>query len=87
MRTIGLDLAISGTHKAVIADEQARIVSPAIRLRTDPNDLGGLLQRSRDGAASDDPPCVVMEPTCLRARTGRPAPCGARWPATSSNAR
>lgn len=63
MRTIGLDLAISGTHKAVIADEQARIVSPAIRLRTDPNDLGGLLQRSRDGAASDDPPCVVMEPT------------------------
>lgn len=63
MRTIGLDLAISGTHKAVIADEQARISSSVIRLRTDPDALNGLLHRAREGVAPDEPVRVVMEPT------------------------
>lgn len=63
MRTVGLDLAISGTHKAVIADEQAHIISPVIRLNTDPDDLDGLVRRAREGAGPDEPVRVVMEPT------------------------
>lgn len=63
MRTVGLDLAISGSHKAVIADEEARIISSVIRLRTDPDDLEGLLHRAREETASDEPLRVVMEPT------------------------
>lgn len=63
MRTIGLDLAISGTHKAVIADEQAHFISPVIRLSTDPDDLDRLVRRAREGAEPDEPLRVVMEPT------------------------
>ncbi len=63
MRTIGLDLAISGTHKAVIANEQAHIISSVIRLRTDPDDLDELLYRARQDVASDEPVRAVMEPT------------------------
>ena len=49
MRTIGIDLAISATHKAVVADEQAKIITPVIQ-ETDPVDLERLLRRARQGA-------------------------------------
>jgi len=63
MRTIGLDLAISGTHKAVVADEQAHIISPVIRLSTDPDDLDRLVQQAREGAEPSESLRVVIEPT------------------------
>ncbi len=65
MRTIGIDLAISATHKAVVADEQAKVITPLIRFETDPADLEGLLRRARKGADEDVPLRVVMEPTGL----------------------
>ena len=65
MRTIGIDLAISATHKAVVADEQTNVISPVIQLGTDPSDLGRLLRRARDGVDENEPLSVVMEPTGL----------------------
>lgn len=65
MRTIGIDLAISATHKAMVADEQANIITPVIRLETDPADLERLLRRAREGADENEPLRVVMEPTGL----------------------
>jgi len=63
MRTIGIDLAISATHKAVVADERANIISPVIRLRTDPADLDRLLRHAREGAEANMRLRAVMEPT------------------------
>lgn len=65
MRTIGVDLGISAHHKAVVADEQAKIISPPISLSADPVELEALLRRARQGAADDEPLRLVMEPTGL----------------------
>ena len=63
MRTIGIDLAISGTHKAVVADEQANLITSVIRLSTDSADLERLLHRAGAGAVANAPLRAVMEPT------------------------
>jgi len=65
MRTIGIDLAISATHKAVVADEQGNAIPPVFQVMTDPADLDKLLRRARDGADEDEPLRLVMEPTGL----------------------
>ncbi len=65
MRTIGIDLAISAIHKAVVADDQANIITPVIRLGMNPTDLERLLRRAREGADENEPLRVVMEPTGL----------------------
>ncbi len=65
MRTIGIDLALEASHKAVVADEHGQRLTPVIRLSTDPVDLERLLQRARHGVAADAPVRVVMEPTGL----------------------
>jgi len=63
MRTIGIDLAISASHQAVILDERGKPIGSPFRFGTDPADLGRLMQRAQAGAADDEPLCVVMEPT------------------------
>jgi transposase len=65
MRTIGIDLAITGTHKAVVVDERGNAMGRVIRFRTDPAELDALLRRAREGADEDEPLRVVMEPTGL----------------------
>jgi len=65
MRTIGIDLAVAASHKAVVADEQGQRLTPVLRLSTDPADLERLLQRARHGVAADAPLRVVLEPTGL----------------------
>lgn len=65
MRTIGIDLAIRATHKAVAADEQAKTITPLLSLATEATDLAALLRRAREGVAADAPVRVVMEPTGL----------------------
>ena len=65
MRTLGIDLAITGTHKAVVVDEQGNAIGSVIRFRTDPAELATLLRRAREGADEDEPLRVVMEPTGL----------------------
>ena len=65
MRTIGIDLAITGTHKAVVVDERGNAMGSVIRFRTDPAELDALLRRARQGADEDEPLRAVMEPTGL----------------------
>jgi transposase len=62
MRTIGIDLAIKRAHKAIVADEQGRYVTPIIQFHTRAAELDQLLARAREGAQD---PClqIVMEPT------------------------
>ena len=62
MRTIGIDLAVKGTHKAVVVDEQGHYVTPVIEFHTRAGELDQLLARAREGA-SDSRLSVVMEPT------------------------
>jgi transposase len=65
MRTLGIDLAITGTHKAVVVDERGNAIGSVIRFRTDPAELDALLRRAREGADEDEPLRAVMEPTGL----------------------
>jgi len=65
MRTIGIDLAITGTHYAVIVDGQGEAIGRSFRFSTDPADLAELLRRARAGVGPDEPLRVVMEPTGL----------------------
>jgi len=65
MRTIGIDLAITGDHKAVILDDQGNPIGKVFRLRTDPAGLEALLRRAREGIGEDEPLRAVMEPTGL----------------------
>jgi transposase len=65
VRTIGIDLAISGAHYAVIVDEQGEPLGHVIRFSTDPADLDELVHRARAGVSQVEPLRVVMEPTGL----------------------
>ncbi len=65
MRTIGIDIALNATHKAVVADEQGTVITPVIRFHTEPEALQNLMRRAREGKADDEPLRVVMEPTGL----------------------
>jgi transposase len=62
MRTIGIDLALTEAHKAVVVDERGNVLTPVLRVTADPKDLDELLRRARQG---DEPVQVVMEPTGL----------------------
>jgi len=63
MRIIGLDLAITSPHKAIVMDERGQYLSPVFKLRTWPADLAAMLEQARQGTGPDDPVIVVMEPT------------------------
>jgi transposase len=62
MRTIGIDLAVSQAHKAVVVDEGGRFVSPVLHCRTEPSSLQRLLAEAQRGN-SDGQLQAVMEPT------------------------
>ncbi len=62
MRTIGIDLALTAAHKAVVADAQGRYLTPVFSVQTSLADLERLLARARQGVP-DTPVQVVMEPT------------------------
>ncbi len=62
MRTIGIDLALTATHKAVVADAQGRYLTPVFTFHTTLADLERTLARAREGDP-DTPLQVVMEPT------------------------
>ncbi len=62
MRTIGIDLALTAAHKAVVADARGNFLTSAFSFHTPPLDLELLLTRAREGAL-DTPLQVVMEPT------------------------
>ena len=62
MRTIGIDLAIQGPHKAIVADERGRYVTPVLQLFPQVESLDRLISQAREGA-QDSELLVVMEPT------------------------
>ena len=65
MRTIGLDLAVTGEHKAIVLDDATtEYITPILRLRTSAGELSRLLERAREGVP-DAPVRVVMEPTAM----------------------
>ena len=65
MRTIGIDLAISATHKAVVVDERGNAITPLLDVTAAPAVLDDLLRRAREGADEEERLRVVMEPTSL----------------------
>jgi transposase len=65
MRIIGLDLALTSAHKAVVMDERGKFLTPVFQVTTWPEALAGLLQQAWEGAEAICPLVVVMEPTGL----------------------
>jgi len=62
MRTVGIDLSINGRHKAIVADESGRFITPLLTFHTDPSELDRLLARASVGAEAASLQ-VIMEPT------------------------
>jgi transposase len=62
MRTIGIDLSVSSGHKAIVADEQGRYVSPVVKVLSEPGSLRRLLEIAQEGNP-DGQMQVVLEPT------------------------
>jgi hypothetical protein len=63
MRIIGIDLATTAKHRAIIADERSRFISPLIKFETRMADLQRLWARALQGAQPDEELVVVMEAT------------------------
>jgi transposase len=65
-RIIGIDLAVTGTHKAVVLDQASNtFVSKVIAFDTDPAELDYLLTTARAGAPEDVRILAVLEATGL----------------------
>jgi transposase len=62
MRTIGVDLAVQGAHKAIVADERGHYITPVLKFYPEAEQLDWLITRAREGA-EDLALLVVMEPT------------------------
>jgi len=63
MRYIGLDLALTTSHKAVVMDDRGRSLSPVLLVETSAQSLKRLFELARADGAPDEPLVVVMEPT------------------------
>jgi transposase len=63
MRVIGIDLAVTAKHRAVIGDQRGRYISPVIKFKTCPTDLAQLRARALQETDPDCPLVVVMEAT------------------------
>ena len=63
MRILGIDLAVTAKHRAILADERGRFISPLLRFRTCQADLERVYALARQGMASEEPLVVVLEAT------------------------
>jgi transposase len=63
MRIIGIDLATTAKHRAVVANERSRFISSVIKFETRMADLVRLEARALEGAKPDEELVVVMEAT------------------------
>lgn len=63
MRIIGLDLGVTGAHKAVVMAETGEFLTPVFSVTTCYSELLAMLRRARAGAPVNEPVTVVMEPT------------------------
>jgi len=63
MRIIGIDLATTAKHRAIVANGRSRFISPVIKFETRMADLVRLRARALEGAKPDEELVVVMEAT------------------------
>jgi transposase len=63
MRTIGIDLAVSAAHTAVVMAADGQFVTPVLSFHTRWKEIEQLVQRAREGTAPDLGLQAVMEPT------------------------
>lgn len=63
MRTIGIDLAITATHKAIVTGPDGKFVTPLLKFRTRRDEIARVVTRAREGVPTDYPLRAVMEPT------------------------
>lgn len=62
MRTIGIDLAIKGEHKAVVVDEAGNFLTPVLKCHSRADELAAMLATARQGA-TEGALQAVLEPT------------------------
>lgn len=63
-RIIGIDLAVTGAHKAAILDQESNhFIGPLLTAYTDPADLERILRVAREGASTHTRIVVVLEAT------------------------
>jgi transposase len=63
MRTIGIDLAVTAAHKAVVMAENGQFVTPVISFHSRWEEIEDLVAQAREGVEADEPLRAVMEPT------------------------
>lgn len=63
MRILGIDLAITAKHRAILADERGQFISKVLQFRTCQADLERVYTLARRGMESDEPLAVVLEAT------------------------
>jgi hypothetical protein len=63
MRTIGIDLAVTAAHQAIVMAEAGRFMTSVISLHSRREKIDELVARAREGVGADYPLRAVMEPT------------------------
>ena len=63
MRILGIDLAITAPHRAILADERGEFISGLLKFRTRQADLERVYTLARQDMAPDEPLLVVLEAT------------------------
>ncbi len=63
MRILGIDLAVTAKHRAILGDGRGRFISPIIKFRTRQADLERLYTRARQGMEPNEALAVVLEAT------------------------
>ena len=63
MRTIGIDLAVTAAHMAVVVDDMGDFVTPVLSFGSHWEEILHLVARAREGVEEDHPLQAVMEPT------------------------
>ena len=65
-RIIGIDLAVTAAHKAIVLDQASNTyVSPVLTFHTDPADLDDVLDRARAGTSEPVHLQAVLEATAM----------------------
>ena len=70
-RIIGIDLAVSAKHKAVVLDPASNeFIGKQLSFRSRPDDLERVLSRARKGASKEVQLIAVMEATGVASYSG-----------------
>jgi transposase len=63
MRTLGIDLAVTAAHKAMVVNEYGQFVTPLVSFHTRRDEIERVVARAREGVTPDYPLRAVLEPT------------------------